>query len=279
MPKRVIDGPGIWRSEKIRRIEPVWARAEFANLLPLALANGVFEADAARIWSDVYSFNRPDIKPADVQTILDALEQVKLLFRWTDADGKVWGYWIGIDKAGRLPGKSRRGKNEAIGPEPPEGALSAFLTTSMDSIGIQKLPGFGFGSGSGLGSGSGVKHSTAPAAPSVCEQAIAIWNENRGPLPELQKLTDGRKKKIRARLKTNPQFLELLKAAVQKAADTPFLRGEGKHGWRLNFDWLVKNDESATRVLEGNYDDPSTLKGDGNEHFERNCKAAGIPVQ
>jgi hypothetical protein len=161
MPKRVLDGPGLWRSEKIRRVDPVRARPEFANLLPLALANGVFEADPDRIWADVYSFNRPDIKPADVRRILEAFERVKLLFRWTDETGKVWGYWVGIEKPGRLPGKSRRGKNEAIGPEPPEEGLRAFLNVSMDSNGIHKLPGFGSGSGSGK---EGAPNSGAPAA-------------------------------------------------------------------------------------------------------------------
>lgn len=147
MPKRIVDGPGIWRSEKIRRIKPTWVRPEVANLIPLALANGTFEADPDRSWADVYSFNRPDIKPADVRTIFDSCEEVGLLFRWRDAGGKVWGFWVGIDKPGRLPGKSRRGKNEAIGPEPPEEQLRKF----MDSNGIQKLPGSGLGSGLGSG--------------------------------------------------------------------------------------------------------------------------------
>jgi hypothetical protein len=121
------------------------------------MANGVFEASAERVWSDVYSFNRPDVTVKQVATFLAAFEQVKLLFRWTDGAGKVWGYWIGIDKPGRLPGKSRRGRNEAIGPEPPREALEKFLNSGLDANGIQKLPGFGFGFGSGSGSGSGNK--------------------------------------------------------------------------------------------------------------------------
>jgi hypothetical protein len=48
-----------------------------------------------------YAYNRPDRKPEDVATILDAFEQAKLLFLWT-VDGKTWGYWVGIEKEGRL---------------------------------------------------------------------------------------------------------------------------------------------------------------------------------
>ena len=154
MPKRVVDGDGLWRSDKLSLVEPPSRRAELANLVPLALANGVFEANPRRVWSSVYSYNRPDVSADDVGQILAEFERAKLLFRWTEpATGKVWGYWIGIDKPGRLPGKSRRGRNETVGPEPPEQELRQF----MDSNGIQNLPvgkaplpGFGSGSGSGI---------------------------------------------------------------------------------------------------------------------------------
>lgn len=31
MPKRVIDGEGLWRSDKLARVEPASRRAEYAN--------------------------------------------------------------------------------------------------------------------------------------------------------------------------------------------------------------------------------------------------------
>ena len=161
MPKRVIHGEGIWRSDKLARVEPSWVRAEYANLIPLALANGVFECNPRRVWSEVYSYNRPDIAVQDVETIiLPALVGVGLLFCWKDEDGKGWGYWPGIEKPGRLPGKSRRGRNEAVGPEPPVEELRKFL----ESNGIHKLPGFGSGFGSGFGKGSGITSSEAGAS-------------------------------------------------------------------------------------------------------------------
>jgi hypothetical protein len=55
MPKRIINGEGIWRSMRLSRVEPPNYRAELANMLPLALANGVFEADPRLVWAQVYA--------------------------------------------------------------------------------------------------------------------------------------------------------------------------------------------------------------------------------
>lgn len=51
MNKRILDGAGLWKSDKLARVQPEWMRAEYANWIPLALANGVFEADTRRIWA------------------------------------------------------------------------------------------------------------------------------------------------------------------------------------------------------------------------------------
>lgn len=51
MPKRIVDGEGLWRSDKLAEVTPAWIKAEYANLVPLALANGSFEANPRRIWS------------------------------------------------------------------------------------------------------------------------------------------------------------------------------------------------------------------------------------
>lgn len=133
MPKRVIDGDALWGSGKLFQVQPLEYRAEYANLIPLALANGSFEADPRLIWKTVYAYNRPDITPEVVGEILAEFERVGILFRWRDERGVVWGFWINIDKPGRLPGESRRGKNERVGAPPPMDSIRKFL----DSICIQ----------------------------------------------------------------------------------------------------------------------------------------------
>jgi len=101
----MIDGDALWRSDKLAAVQPPEFRAEYANLIPLALADGSFEAGARRVWADVYSYNRPDISPENVEKILLEFERVGLLVRKTEG-GKIWGYWVGI--AERLPCESHR---------------------------------------------------------------------------------------------------------------------------------------------------------------------------
>lgn len=153
MPKRIVDGDALWRSDKLAQVEPAWMRAEFANLIPLALANGSFECNPRLIWARVYAYNRPQVTLEDVQEILGELERVGLLVRWDDA-GKTWGYWVGIDKPGRLPAASRQHKNhEATGPTPPPNLLQSMasqrLANGCVGIGIGTCIGIGKGIGTG----------------------------------------------------------------------------------------------------------------------------------
>jgi hypothetical protein len=151
MPKRVLDGEGLWRSEKLARVQPEKFRAEYANQLPLAHANGVFECDARRVWAEVYAFNRPEVSITDVEAIQAEFERVGMFFRWKASDGKTWGYWVGIERPGRLPPASRlKTRHETLGPEPPESALKAYVDSHRLPDG-QPMVALGFGLGSGKG--------------------------------------------------------------------------------------------------------------------------------
>jgi hypothetical protein len=180
MPKRIIDGEGLWRSDKLGKIQAGWIKAEYANLVPLALANGSFEANPRRIWSTVYSYNRPEITLEQVEQILAELERVKLLFRWNDSpSGKEWGYFIGIEKPGRLPPPSRlRQGHEVLGPPPPKEIVQKFLLGSGQPVATQSVPNgsIGFGSCLGLGSGMG---DGSPMANQQRDQ-IALPEQNAG---------------------------------------------------------------------------------------------------
>jgi hypothetical protein len=182
MNKRILDGAALWKSDKIARIQPEWMRAEYANWIPLALANGVFEADTRRIWATVYSYNQPDISFDDAEEIKREFCRVGLLFFWPDGPtGKVWGFFVGIDKAGRLPPESRvKKKHVETGPTPPADALRQYveltrfkpLESSMVShwltngcLGSGSGSGLGSGLGSGVGSGKGSRASHAASVP------------------------------------------------------------------------------------------------------------------
>lgn len=183
MNKRILDGTGVWKSDKIARILPEWIRAEYANWIPLALANGSFEADTRRIWATVYSYNRPGISFDDAEEIKGEFCRAGLLFLWPDeASGKIWGYFTGIEKPGRLPAKSRLDKkHEPIGPIPPADALRSYIeltrSKALDAAVVSQwlasgCLGFGFGSGIGIGLGVGKTPSQKTAPPSTNSGAV-----------------------------------------------------------------------------------------------------------
>lgn len=122
MPARVVDGAGLWRSSKLKKMSPRY-RGEYANLIPLAEANGVFDCDPDKVWSDVYAFNRPEVDVDEVSVILNELEDVDLLRRWSEK-GKMWGYWVGIHKSGRLPVGTHLARYKHLPPNPPAELLS-----------------------------------------------------------------------------------------------------------------------------------------------------------
>lgn len=163
MPKRLLDS-ALWRSDRLCRVEPTWMRAEYTNFLPLALANGVFEANPKRIWAEVYSYNRPDITEKDVEEILAAFQRAGMIFCWIDpATGKPWGFFVGIDKPGRLPPPSRIGrKHEHCGPEPPKEELQKFISQTNGEPMASQRPANGW---TGSGSGSGKDSSSETGVP------------------------------------------------------------------------------------------------------------------
>ncbi len=70
---------------------------------------------------------------------------------------------------------------------------------------------------------------------------------------EIMRMTDNRRTHTRARVK---EFgLEQVLKAIWTIPERPFLLGQNKEGWRADFDWLVKNSEPITKILEGKYKD------------------------
>ena len=70
-------------------------------------------------------------------------------------------------------------------------------------------------------------------------------------LPKVLKLSDSRKKAIKARL--SDFGLEEIKRAFTLTEQSDFLKGTNANGWQAGFDWLMKP-ANLTKVLEGNYE-------------------------
>jgi len=88
------------------------------------------------------------------------------------------------------------------------------------------------------------------------EKMVKEWNkvaEEFG-LPKVSRLTPERRQKIKTRIKNDKDFYNLFIDALGKIKSYPFLRGEGEQGWRVNFDWIIRNDSNVRKVIEGNYE-------------------------
>lgn len=139
MSARFLDGEGVWTSDKIREVKKEF-RSEYPSWLPLADANGVFEANPGLIWRKVYSYNRPEISVEKVAEILDEFERVGLVVTWKKSSQgrkdskkyeKRYAYFVGIES--RLPPKTHRKRYKTLGVKPPA-SLWRESTTTPDKI-------------------------------------------------------------------------------------------------------------------------------------------------
>lgn len=85
---------------------------------------------------------------------------------------------------------------------------------------------------------------------------INAYNDTCVSLPSVNKLSDARKKAIKARLNSG-YSIEDLKRCFEKAEKSSFLKGKNNRNWHADFDWLMK-DANIAKVLDGKYDDYSS---------------------
>lgn len=89
---------------------------------------------------------------------------------------------------------------------------------------------------------------------------VKVWNDyaEKYNLTKVKELTSKRKRKLKTRIKEEPDFLEKFEEALKQVELSSFLRGENKNGWRMDFDWLIANDTHYVKVIEGAYADKET---------------------
>jgi hypothetical protein len=73
-------------------------------------------------------------------------------------------------------------------------------------------------------------------------------------LSKIQKITESRKKTIKARIKDYD--IVTIKNVFELVSESKFLNGENKKGWKANFDWIM-NPNNFQKILEGNYENRS----------------------
>lgn len=80
-----------------------------------------------------------------------------------------------------------------------------------------------------------------------------MYNDTCVSFPRLTKLSEKRKKAIRARFNSG-YTLNDFKRLFEMAEESSFLKGKNKNNWSATFDWLIA-DSNMSKVLDGNYRD------------------------
>ena len=98
------------------------------------------------------------------------------------------------------------------------------------------------------------------------QQIADMYNDTCVSFPRITKLSDARKKAIKARL--NKYSLDDFKKLFEMAEASSFLKGENGRNWSANFDWMMK-DANFAKILDGNYQDKDFTSGK-DKHEEEN---------
>ena len=92
-----------------------------------------------------------------------------------------------------------------------------------------------------------------------------MYNNTCVSFPKITTLSEGRKKAIRARLKT--YSLADFQLVFEKAEASSFLKGKNNRNWSATFDWMIK-DANIAKIYDGNYDDRDSVQAKQDEWDE-----------
>ena len=81
-----------------------------------------------------------------------------------------------------------------------------------------------------------------------------MYNDTCVSFPKCTKLSEARKKGLRARLRK--YTVEDFKLMFEKAEKSDFLKGANSRNWVANFDWFI-SDRNFVKVIDGNFDNTS----------------------
>lgn len=95
------------------------------------------------------------------------------------------------------------------------------------------------------------------------EKIKDLYHEICVSYPKMIKLSDSRKKTIRARYLEYGYNIEIFKTLFTKAEESNFLKGKNDNNWSASFDWLI-NSSNMIKVLEGNYDNKEVNNANSN---------------
>ena len=90
-----------------------------------------------------------------------------------------------------------------------------------------------------------------------------LYNSVCGSYPRLVKMSEARKKAVRARLRAG-YTVDDFRRLFEMAEASSFLKGKNNRNWTATFDWLIA-DANMAKVLDGNYSDREGQKREKDE--------------
>ncbi|MFQ5535618.1 MAG: YdaU family protein [Sphingomonadales bacterium] len=105
----------------------------------------------------------------------------------------------------------------------------------------------------------------------ICIEAYNAMAGEVG-LVKVQKLTDGRRRKLRARL-SDCGGVGGWRAALVRVRGSPFLTGQNNTGWKADFDFLITKSKFC-KLMEGSYDSNRTPPDSGGRTAGKSRLAA-----
>lgn len=99
-------------------------------------------------------------------------------------------------------------------------------------------------------------------------------------LPKIKSMTDRRKKKINTRLKDLGGNVDLLEDIFHRVEASDFLTGRiaTEEDWIASFDWIIKNQDNLSKIVEGNYDNKGKPKQSGHSRPTTEELAAAVEM-
>lgn len=251
--------PGFFKNEQLADLTP-WHRLLYAGLWCYADRDGRLRDRPKRIKAEVFPYD-----DVNLDHLLWDLTRAGLIRRYLVGsqpliDIPTWHAHQRprLDEAeSELPEyASGTDRTSPVDPTTYPAATPTVTDPSLSSDGPVTAARMGsgvLGPGSGV-LGHGVRAAAAAPSPEAtpmrAQDLIDLWNATtHPPIPRCRELTEGRRRQIRTRMARRPDLGEW-RRAFEALNATAFYRGENDRGWVADFDWIVKNDTVAAKVLE-----------------------------
>lgn len=186
-----------------------------------------------------------------------------------------WREYQSVDKYEALKEKDRQRKQEERAKKKAELLASTDMSTDMSTDNPWTLHGHSSDcpaadtdtdSDTDTNTEYPTDTTTTPAERIDYQHIVDLYNQYCQSLPRCTRLSDARRKAIKARLNggyTMGDFEAMFKAA----GSSGFLAGQNDRNWTASFDWLIK-DANMAKVLDGAYQDRSNNGKPSGPHYD-----------